>query len=248
MKRSDPLATESPPFVSFVIPVLNEVSRLPALLRQLRRDFVGCELIVVDGGSSDASVAAAMPLADCVLLGEPGRALQMNLGAACAKGDWLAFLHADTEPDFNEVTLRQTLSGERRWGFCRVELQGLSRGLQMVGAFMNQRSRLTKVATGDQLLFVKRELFGEIGGFSRIPLMEDVNICKRLRSHHAGGCLNLQVLSSGRRWDEQGLWSTILRMWALRLAYWLGVSPRRLWAHYYGQHAASSSRGSQRVR
>lgn len=242
--RSDPLATESPPFVSFIIPVLNEVSRLPVLLSQLRRDFTGCELIVVDGGSSDGSVAAAMSLADCVLLGEPGRALQMNLGAACATGDWLAFLHADSEPDFNSTTLRQALSGEIRWGFCRIELQGHSRGLQMVSAFMNQRSRLSKVATGDQLLFVQRELFAQISGFSKIPLMEDVDICKRLRSRHAGGGLNLQVLSSGRRWDEQGLWATIMRMWALRLAYWLGVSPVRLWAHYYGKHAVPASRGS----
>ncbi|WOJ94339.1 TIGR04283 family arsenosugar biosynthesis glycosyltransferase [Congregibacter variabilis] len=230
--------------MSFVIPALNEVSRLPVLLRQLRRDFADCELIVVDGGSSDGSVAAAMGLADCILLGEPGRALQMNLGAACAKGDWLAFLHADTQPDFDEATLRAALDDQLRWGFCHISLQGHSRGLPMVSAFMNQRSRLTNVATGDQLLFVQRELFREVEGFRRIPLMEDVDICKRLRSRGAGGLLNLQVLSSGRRWDERGLWATIMRMWVLRLAYWLGVSPRRLWAHYYGKHAVPGSGGS----
>ncbi|EED33162.1 glycosyltransferase involved in cell wall biogenesis [gamma proteobacterium NOR5-3] len=238
--RSGILAIESHPFVSFVVPVLNEADRLPELLSRLRRDFSECELIVVDGGSSDASVAAAMSLADCVLLGESGRALQMNLGAACARGEWLGFLHADTEPDFNESTLREALHDHPGWGFCRIALQGRSRGLPMVSAFMNQRSRITRVATGDQLLFVRRELFATVDGFSKIPLMEDVDICKRLRSCHAGACLNLQVRSSGRRWDEQGLWKTVVRMWGLRLAYWLGVSPARLWSHYYGTHAVSA--------
>ncbi|MFT4768692.1 MAG: rSAM/selenodomain-associated transferase 2 [Glaciecola sp.] len=241
--RCGPLATESRPFISFVIPVLNEASRLPVLLTRLRRDFPDCELIVVDGGSSDESVAVSMPLADSVLLGEPGRALQMNLGAACASGEWLGFLHADTEPLFDEAGLCAALGVERRWGFCRITLQGRASGLAMVSSFMNQRSRVTRVATGDQLLLVRRELFAEIEGFSKIPLMEDVEICKRLRSDYVGGCLTLTVRSSGRRWDDQGLWATIVRMWVLRLAYWLGVAPQRLRTHYYGKHAAPAHRG-----
>lgn len=229
--------------LSFVIPVLNEADSLPSLLRELRQGFPNAELIVVDGGSSDASVSKAMPLANSVLLSSPGRALQMNLGAACATGDWLAFLHADTQPLFDQDKLEQFLHGDMQWCFCRISLRGRSAGLKMVSAFMNKRSATTRVATGDQLLFVKREVFESLNGFTVMPLMEDVDICKRLRSHNSGGIIPLMVASSGRRWDEQGLWRTILRMWALRLAFFLGVSPERLWQHYYGRGVALSSGG-----
>ncbi|WP_439107404.1 TIGR04283 family arsenosugar biosynthesis glycosyltransferase [Congregibacter sp.] len=233
--------TDTAPFLSFVIPVLNEVGRLPTLLTELRWAFPDAELIVVDGGSTDESVAIALPLADAVLLSAPGRAHQMNLGGACAKGRWLAFLHADTQPLFDQQALLPLLGGDVHWGFCRIALQGRSTGLAMVSYFMNLRSAMTSVATGDQLLFVRRELFEELNGFGEMPLMEDVDVCKRLRREAEGGALNLQVVSSGRRWDEQGLWRTIVRMWALRLAYWLGVSPHRLWSHYYGKHAVPAT-------
>ncbi|WP_439102136.1 TIGR04283 family arsenosugar biosynthesis glycosyltransferase [Congregibacter sp.] len=237
--------TEPSPSLSFVIPVVNEGPRLPALLATLRREFTDAELVVVDGGSADGSVSRALRGADLVLLGEAGRARQMNLGAACAKNTWLAFLHADTHPRFDAGELRAALTGDVRWGFCRIALQGRSWGLAMVSTFMNHRSAVTGIATGDQLLLVERELFETLGGFSAVPLMEDVEICKRLRRHARGGMLPLEVHSSGRRWDEKGLWRTIFRMWALRLAYFVGVSPRRLWRHYYGKHAVTISRGGQ---
>ncbi|WOJ95653.1 TIGR04283 family arsenosugar biosynthesis glycosyltransferase [Congregibacter brevis] len=227
--------------LSFVIPVLNEADRLPSLLGELRQGFPDAELIVVDGGSGDDSVAKAMPMANSVLLSSPGRAQQMNLGAACATGDWLAFLHADTQPLFDQSELEPFLHRDMHWFFCQISLKGSSAGLAMVSASMNKRSTATRVATGDQLLFVKREVFASLNGFAAIPLMEDVDICKRLRSLSSGGVIPLKVASSGRRWDEQGLWRTILRMWALRLAFFLGVSPQRLWQHYYGQGAALSS-------
>lgn len=226
--------------LSFIIPVLNEAERIPTILQRLRRDFPGSQLIVVDGGSSDASVARAMRAADAVLLSAPGRARQMNLGAACARGEWLCFLHVDTVPEFTQAELAPALEAAAQWAFCRARLASPRSSLAVVGWCMNQRSRLTSVATGDQLLMVRREAFVALGGFADIPLMEDVEICKRLRRRASPQVLPLQVATSPRRWAEQGVLRTVLRMWALRLAYWLGVSPQRLWRHYYG---ASALRG-----
>jgi hypothetical protein len=162
----------------------------------------------------------------------------MNLGGEAAGGDWLFFLHADTFPQFTQQDFLDAAGrGSLSWGFCRVRLVGRAPALKLIGWFMNRRSRLTSVATGDQGLFVTRELFREAGGFAAIPLMEDVEICKRLRRREAPGALDLLLESSGRRWDEQGVTRTVLRMWALRLAHWLGVSPQRLWHYYYSEQA-----------
>jgi rSAM/selenodomain-associated transferase 2 len=223
--------------LSFVIPVLNEAERIPHILERLRRDFPGSERIVVDGGSKDVSVARALAAADMVLLSDPGRARQMNLGAACARGDWLCFLHADTVPEFTAAELSPRLEVAPQWAFCRARLSSSRRSLAVVGWCMNQRSRVTSVATGDQLLMVRRETFAALGGFADVPLMEDVEICKRLRRRAPPQVLPLRVATSPRRWEEQGVVRTVLRMWALRLAYWLGVSPQRLWHHYYGPRA-----------
>ncbi len=226
---------------SFVIPVLNEAGQISRLLSTLRRDFPASELIVVDGGSVDQTVSQALPLADSVLLGAVGRARQMNLGAACAQGEWLCFLHADTRPLFDTSMLVDTLNEGADWGFCRVQLEGKPRALRMISWCMNQRSGLTRVATGDQLLIVRRALFEAVGGFADIPLMEDVELSKRLRRQGNPTQLALEVRSSGRRWEEQGVIATVLRMWFLRFAFFLGVSPRRLWHHYYGAQALRSS-------
>jgi len=216
-----------------VIPAWNEAAAIASLLEDLKRRFPDAERLVVDGGSGDGTLPAALPHAQAVLLGPRGRAAQMNLGAAAAAGDYLCFLHADTRPDFEQAQLLAAL-GEAPWAFCRVHLLGRPRALALIAWFMNRRARLTRVATGDQLLIVRREVFRRLGGFAAIPLMEDVEICKRLRREAAPRPLQLRVFSSGRRWERDGVIPTVLRMWALRLAYWLGVSPQRLWQHYYG--------------
>lgn len=231
-------ATDAPASLSFVIPVLNEATALPGLLARLRRDFADAQIIVVDGGSGDASVSHALQGADLVLTSHPGRAAQMNVGAAAAQATFLCFLHADTEPAFTQQELLACLSAGLDWGFCRVTLRSESALLKLVGAAINVRSRLTKVATGDQLFIVRKELFDAVGGFASIPLMEDVELSKRLRGRAKPCALTLWVTTSARRWESNGVARTIVQMWLLRLAYWGGASPERLWSHYYGADRA----------
>mgnify|MGYP001827606004 FL=1 len=221
------------PGLSFVVPVLNEGDRVAALHDRLRAQYPDAELVVVDGGSADETVTNAMSRCDQLLLSAPGRARQMNLGGRVAAGDYLLFLHADTQPSISSAALQARLQHRPDWGFSRVQLSGGGM-LRVVAWFMNQRSRLTRVATGDQMLFVSRESFARSGGFADIPLMEDVEYCKRLRRQSAPCILDAPVLTSSRRWDEHGLLRTVLAMWGLRLAYLLGVSPARLHRHYYG--------------
>ncbi len=219
---------------SFVIPVRNEAPVLRELLMTLQRDFPGAERVVVDGGSDDDSVREAMPLSDQLLLSDPGRATQMNLGARAARGDYLLFLHADTRPEFTAKALQQWRLGDPHWGFCRVRLSGNVRALRVVERAMNLRSRLTGIATGDQVLAVRREWFLALGGYAEQPLMEDVELCGRLRTQVSPVLLPGRVCTSSRRWEERGVWRTVAQMWWLRLAYFLGVSPARLHRSYYG--------------
>lgn len=225
----------SSPSYSFVIPVLNDCTALERLLPVLRRQFPAAEVLVVDGGSTDTSVVKALHDGVQLLIGAPGRAAQMNLGARAASGDYLLFLHADTRPRFSEELLEKWMSVQPLWGFCRVRLSGEGAALRVIESAMNVRSRLTRVATGDQLLVVQRNWFLEQGAFAEQPLMEDVELCKRLRRMASPTRLDAVVQTSSRRWEEQGVASTVLRMWALRLAYVCGVSPLRLWRHYYGR-------------
>jgi rSAM/selenodomain-associated transferase 2 len=220
------------PAISFIIPVLHEQERIAEQLRRLRNRFADAELVVVDGGSDDGTVQCAMPLCDQLLIGERGRAQQMNLGGRVARGDYLCFLHADTFPGCDEATLQHYLDSAPGWGFCRVRLSGRHWLLRVIEWFMNHRARLSRIGTGDQMLFLSRELFTETGGFDAIPLMEDIALCKRLRRRAKPLIVREPVTTSSRRWEEQGIVSTVIRMWILRLAYFLGVSPARL-RHYY---------------
>jgi rSAM/selenodomain-associated transferase 2/rSAM/selenodomain-associated transferase 1 len=222
--------------VSIVVPALDEARAIAATLvplQPLRAD--GHEVIVVDGGSGDATVALATPLADRVISAERGRALQMNAGAAIAAGDVLLFLHADSQLTAPAVaTLARDIERtQRRWGRFDVRIAGRSRVLPIVAAMMNARSRATGIATGDQAMFVARALFAAVGGFPRQALMEDIELSKRLK--RAGGpplCLSERVVTSGRRWESRGAWQTIAAMWRWRFAYWRGADPARLAVEY----------------
>ncbi len=224
--------------LSIILPVLNEADAITATLESLqplRRN--GHEVVVVDGGSHDATVELAGALADQVIRSGRGRATQLQAGAGAAHGSILWFLHADTIPPAHADRLIQdALHGESVcWGRFNVQFHDPGRLLRLVAWSMNTRSRLTGIATGDQGMFVKRSCFEQAGGFPAIPLMEDIALSRALKKCSPPACLHHCLRTSARRWLEHGIVRTILLMWGLRLGYFLGISPQRL-AGYYAAH------------
>ena len=226
--------------LSIVIPVLNEADGIESFLSSLQvLRHQGHEVIVADGGSNDGTAQRAASLADQVIQSPRGRAAQMNAGAALARGDILFFLHADCRLSDDSANLIWTglKNGERRWGRFDIKLSGDRFMFRVVEWFMNTRSRLTHISTGDQGLFVERTLFTSIGGFPVIPLMEDIAISRQLKQIAAPLCLRAAITTSSRRWEKNGVWRTIWLMWRLRYAYWRGVDPADLARRYYLQSA-----------
>jgi rSAM/selenodomain-associated transferase 2 len=217
--------------ISIVMPVLNEALLIGAALERLaplRRR--GAELIVADGGSGDGSAELARPRADRVIESARGRAAQMNAGAAVAGGDLLLFLHVDSRlPADADRLIRDGLARSgRAWGRFDIAIEGRHPLLPVIAGFMNRRSRLTGICTGDQGLFLRRELFDACGGFPPIALMEDIAFSRELRRRGPPLCLGQRLVTSGRRWERRGALRTVLLMWRLRLAYFLGADPQKL--------------------
>ncbi len=220
--------------VSVVVPVLDEAERIGPLLGALRNAGAG-ELIVVDGGSRDVTAQRAAPFCDRLIRSHQGRAVQMNAGAAAASGAVLWFVHADsTVPVDAAAKIEQALGAGADWGWFDVRLSGDRPLFRVISWCMNQRARLTGIATGDQGLFVRRELFARCGGFPEQLLMEDIALCRRLRRMARRACLPGPIITSSRRWEERGAWRTIALMWRLRLAFALGADPAALHRRYYG--------------
>jgi rSAM/selenodomain-associated transferase 2 len=212
--------------LSIVVPALNEAPRIRAALEALaplRRR--GHEVIVVDGGSSDGTAKAAGGLCDRLISTTRGRAVQMNAGAAEARGEALLFLHADTRLPADADALVGEALAQHLWGRFDVEIEGRHPLLRLIGCAMNLRSRITRIATGDQALFVRREAFG---GFPEIALMEDIAFSREMKRRGPPACVRTPVRTSGRRWESRGVVRTVVLMWRLRLLYFFGARPERL--------------------
>ncbi len=223
-----------PTHLCIVVPVLNEAPGIQATLQALAPlRHRGARVVVVDGGSQDGTRALAQIHADAVIEGPRGRAWQMNAGAGLGWGEVLLFLHADTTlPERADAHLLQALSQGHVWGRFDVRIAGRAWMLPVVAAMMNLRSRWTGIATGDQAMFMRREAFAQLGGFAPQPLMEDIDMSQRLRAVGPPACLRQRVLTSGRRWEQRGVWRTIVLMWHLRWRYWRGESAHSLAQEY----------------
>ena len=223
--------------LAVVIPVLNEATSIESTLARLQPMRArGTRVIVVDGGSADASAVIAEPYVDRVLHSARGRAQQMNAGAKAAihdGADVLLFVHADSElPDSADHLIDTALQTTgRAWGRFDIRIDGPPT-LRVVAAMMNLRSRLTGICTGDQAIFVTRPAFERLSGFAPIALMEDIEFSKRAKRLSRPAAVTSRVVTSGRRWQRHGTWRTIVLMWRFRAAYFLGADPQRLAQRY----------------
>lgn len=222
--------------VSLIVPVLNEERLIYPLLDASQRIAdASVELIIVDGGSQDNTVTLAEKFADQVIVSAKGRASQMNAGADVASGDILLFLHVDTRlpDDFLSVLANGFPNSGKQWGRFDVQLSGSHWLFRIIEFFMNWRSRMTGIATGDQAIFVKRAAFDAVGGFPCVALMEDISLSRLLKKKSRPYCSRSVVVASSRKWETKGILATVLLMWRVRLAYFFGASPEHLARIYY---------------
>ncbi len=219
--------------VSVLIPALNEEKTIATVLADLIK-LRPHQVIVVDGGSRDRTREISAQMGAKVITGARGRARQMNCGAREATGDILLFLHADTRlpPAALDDIVAALKDPRYLGGRFDIDLDGDHWLLKIVGAMINYRSRITKVGTGDQAIFVRREVFARMGGFPDIPLMEDIAFCRALKRLGGIACLRSRVRTSARRWETEGVWRTVIKMWTLKLLYFAGVSPVTLKRFY----------------
>lgn len=219
--------------LSIVVPALDEAGQIAATLATAHGPRV-VEVLVVDGGSRDETAALARRAGATVLTAERGRARQMNAGAAAATGDALLFLHADTRlpPGFDAAIAAALADPAVVGGRFDLRLEPATPFLDLTAALINLRSRLTRIATGDQALFVRRAVFVAMGGFADLPLMEDVAFTRALKRRGGIACLRDRVATSSRRWRRDGPLRTVLLMWWLRFLYWCGVPAERLKRRY----------------
>ena len=225
---------------AIIIPVLNEAEGIATFLAHLQKfRHAGHEIILVDGGSVDDTLELARSSVDQLVETSAGRAQQMNAGANVTKADVLVFLHADTFlPTTTMPDSTQALGMTRKvWGRFAVRLSGRQRLFRLIEWMMNSRSCITGIATGDQAMFIKRDVFELSGGFDEIPLMEDVAMSKKLKIYSRPVCLRTRVCTSSRRWEQHGIMRTIFLMWSLRLRFWMGTSPDVLVRRYYNKSA-----------
>ena len=215
--------------IALIVPLFNEAERVPGLLKMLDGLNVD-EVVLVDGGSQDGTLELLGKAPFRWLQSKKGRAVQMNAGASICQSEMLLFLHADTEIDAVAIAsaIDTMADSEVVGGRFDLKLSGRHPMLRLIERMINLRSRFTKISSGDQAMFVRRKLFEKLGGFSDQPLMEDIEFSKRLKQKGRITCLRDKVTTSSRRWEQFGIFRTILLMWKLRFLYWAGVSPERL--------------------
>jgi len=221
--------------ISIIIPALNEAKCIEQTLKPLQPlRNEGHEVILSDGGSKDETLNLARPMVDLIVSSPQGRATQMNHGADSASGEILWFLHADTliSDDIHTRLMTGLSATNTVWGRFNVRLTGTQRIFRLIEGMMNLRSCISGIATGDQGIFMWQHVFREIGGFDEIPLMEDIALSRKLKGLSRPLCLKQKLITSSRRWEEQGIFNTIILMWKLRLSYYFGTSPKKLAERY----------------
>jgi rSAM/selenodomain-associated transferase 2 len=222
--------------LSVVVPTLNEATQIEATLAAATSAVPGAELVIVDGGSTDGTLAR-LPSHARAIVARRGRARQMNAGAAIATGDTLLFLHADTRlPNAAGDAIRAALVNKRviGGGFAlRFDTHGPL--YRLIGDSTTARSRLRQVFTGDQAIFVRADVFHTIGGFADIPLMEDLALCRSLRERGLLATVTPPVIVSARRHRRYGPLRVLATGWVYQLLYALGVPPFALHRLYYGR-------------
>lgn len=214
------------PSIGVVIPVWNESALLPMRLDAVRH--LGADAIVfVDGGSDDGSRQLLEASGLNWMQARRGRASQMNAGASGTDSDIILFLHADTDISSSHLEKIRDVMADPEYvgGRFDLRLEGHHPFLALIATLTNLRSRLTRISTGDQAIFVRRSIFESMGGFADIPLMEDVEFSRRLKRLGRIACLHDRITTSGRRWERHGILRTVMLMWRLRLYFWLGADP-----------------------
>lgn len=216
--------------LSIIVPTLNEASQIEQHLSNLQiLRQLGHEVIVVDGGSIDDTVSLVSSLCDQVCQSQPSRSIQMNCGANAAVGECLVFLHADTVLPDNILKYFSNINNIKdKWGRFDISLSGRNWLFRVIEVCMNSRSRFTGIVTGDQVMFIGKELFYRVGGYPEIALMEDIAISRLLIKFSKPICIRKKVLSSSRRWEKNGIVKTIIKMWVLRLLYFFRYDTTKL--------------------
>ena len=221
--------------ISIIIPVYNEAESIEGFLQGLQvfRQY-GHEIVLIDGKSEDDTASLARPYVDRMISSHRGRAQQLHLGAKMATGQVFLFLHADTQlPELADELILRSLGSGFYWGRFNIRLSGSSFLFRIIEKMMNWRSCMTGIATGDQALYMTKMIYQDVGGFPQIGLMEDIELCTQLSKWTKPDCLKQAVVSSSRRWENNGIVRTVFFMWKLRLQYYFGVSADKLQSKYY---------------